>query len=90
MNGNHFGRCQVDGCGGKHVAHQLCQMHYTRMRERGSVNPEPLKKGGTRTDDATAAQIVRAVRAFENPQTVARRFGVSITTVKRIMKDAAK
>jgi len=59
--------CRVDGCSGKPIAHHLCQMHYSRMRERGSVNPAPAKKGGTRTDDATAAAIVRAVRAFENP-----------------------
>lgn len=85
-----FTGCRVDGCGGKPIAHHLCQMHYSRMRERGSVNPEPLKKGGVRTDDTTAAAIVRAVRAFENPQAVARRFGVSHTTVQRIMKDAAK
>lgn len=81
--------CAVPGCDRQphsKAKHGLCQLHYERLRNHGDVNyvPGPLRFHDPIPDDVKA-QVVAAIRRFENPLVVAKRHGISRHAVMDIM-----
>lgn len=64
--------CQVKGCNRRHQSRGLCQRHYNRLRNRGTLDfwAEKIKAGQTVREDMIAAQ--RGIPLSDRPKVAVR------------------
>ena len=79
--------CRYDGCESLNLYVQgFCQKHYrllSKRKESGGVGRRPQ---GAVLSEEVRADIVRRMRRFESPSSIAKDLGINVKTVLLAMK----
>lgn len=86
-----FNQCAAPGCTKKvGVANVLCAACAAHVRYYKTFERKKPDGGVVKTTAEQEAEIVRRLRRFERPDTLAREYGVSVQTIRNISRRARR